>query len=104
MEAGKRFQQERGVNRPAFDFFNYTGINRPVRLCATPVNYIRDVTLVPALDGTVSYQVKTAGEGRVTIEILDTKGQMVTSATGAEGTVKIDRPHLREPRPGTPYL
>ena len=36
VEAGKRWQEERGINRPAFDFFNYTGIQRPVRLAATP--------------------------------------------------------------------
>ena len=26
VEAGKKMQLERGINRPAFDFFNYTGI------------------------------------------------------------------------------
>ena len=57
VEAGKRMQQERGINRPAFDFFNYTGLQRPVRLAATPTQYIRDVTLVPSVNGEVRYQV-----------------------------------------------
>ena len=61
VEAGKRFQRERGMNVPAFDFFNYTGINRPVRLCVTPEKHIRDVTLVPSLDGTVRYEVDAPG-------------------------------------------
>ena len=51
VEAGKRFQEERGINRPAFAFFNYTGIQRPVRLVATPVRHIRDITVVPSVSG-----------------------------------------------------
>ena len=34
-------------NMPNFDFFNYAGINRPVRLYTTPKTYIKDVVLVP---------------------------------------------------------
>ena len=36
VEAGKQRQRENGINLPAFDFFNYTGINRPVRIYTTP--------------------------------------------------------------------
>ena len=46
-------------NRPNFDFFNYAGIHRPVVLYTTPKEYIEDVTVVPAVDGTVQYAVKT---------------------------------------------
>ena len=53
VEAGKRMQKEKGINRPAFDFFNYTGIQRPVRLTAVPKQFIRDITLVPAVSGEV---------------------------------------------------
>ena len=104
VEAGKRFQEDRGINRPAFDFFNYTGINRPVRLCTTPADYIRDITLVTALDGTVHYEVETAGDGSVTVEILDAESRPVAAASGPKGTVRIPDPHLWEPRPGVPYL
>ena len=104
VEAGKRFRQERGINLPAFDFFNYTGINRPVRLCTTPVSYIRDISLAPALDGSVRYTVDTVGEGSVTVEILDADGLPVASASGNEGMVTVEHPHLWEPRPGIPYL
>ena len=104
VEAGKRLQQERGVNRPAFDFFNYTGINRPVRLCATPKDYIRGLTFVPSVTGEVRYRVETVGDGQVTLEILDAEGRKVAAAEGCEGSFTIDRPHLWEPWPGTPYL
>ena len=59
VEAGKKMQEERGINRPAFDFFNYTGIQRPVRLTATPRRYIRDITLVPSVSGEVRFRVET---------------------------------------------
>lgn len=109
VEAGKKMQIERGINRPAFDFFNYTGIQRPVRLLATPGRYIRDITLVPALNGEVRYETETAGEGgelpaEVTAEVLDATGNPVARCSGRTGILKIDNPQLWEPNPGTPYL
>lgn len=104
VEAGKRLQQEKGINLPNFDFFNYAGITRPVRLYTTPVQYIRDVTIVPTMDGTVRYQVETSGEGDVCVTIIDATGKTVASATGATGTVQVPNPILWEPYPGTPYL
>ena len=106
VEAGKRFQQERGINLPAFDFFNYCGINRPVRLCILPEKYIRDITLVPALDGTVRFEIDAPGipDGEIAVSALDAEGTEVASARGAKGTFRVERPHLWEPRPGTPYL
>ena len=106
VEAGKRRQQERGINRPAFDFFNYTGIQRPVRLVATPRAYIRDITLVPSVNGDVRYRVETEGEEEtpVRIEVLDAEGAAAALGEGREGVLHIPDPHLWEPRPGTPYL
>ena len=34
-------------NNPNFDFFNYCGITRPVKIYTTPKEYIADITLVP---------------------------------------------------------
>lgn len=34
-------------NMPNFDFFNYAGINRPVRIYTTPAVYIDDITIIP---------------------------------------------------------
>ena len=108
VEAGKKRQQEQGINQPAFDFFNYTGIQRPVRLTATPGAYIRDLTIVPTLSGEVTYAVETGGEApagtEIRIRVLDAEGRQVTEATGGKGTLRIPNPHLWEPWPGTPYL
>lgn len=105
VEAGKKYQQERGINQPAFDFFNYTGIQRPVRLIATPREYIRDITIVPSADGTVRYSVETEGTaGEVRVQILNADGKTAAEGEGREGTLHIDNPRLWEPWPGTPYL
>ena len=59
VEAAKAWTKPR--NLPNFDFFNYAGINRPVRLYTTPQTYIKDITLVPDLcgqDGIVKYQIQ----------------------------------------------
>ena len=104
VEAGKRRQREMGINLPAFDFFNYAGIQRPVRLYTTPRAYIRDITLVPSLNGEVRYQVDAVGEGPVHVDALDAEGNTVASADGASGVLRIQEPRLWEPWPGTPYL
>lgn len=102
VEAAKRAAAPQ--NRPNFDFFNYAGIHRPVVLYTTPKEYIEDVTVVPAVDGTVQYAVKTTGSAPVHVTVLDADGNAVASAEGAEGTITIPEGHLWEPRPGTPYL
>ena len=104
VEAGKRLQRERGINLPAFDFFNYTGIQRPVRLCAVPEAYIRDLTLTPRISGEVDWRVETEGTGDIRIEILDADGKPVAEGRGAQGSLRVPEPRLWEPWPGTPYL
>jgi len=40
------------VQNVQFDFFNYAGIHRKVRLYTTPVTYIDDITIVTDFVGT----------------------------------------------------
>lgn len=104
VEAGKARQRAQGVNLPNFDFFNYAGITRPVRLYTTPAEYIRDITLVPDVDGTVRYTLDTVGQGSATVQICNAEGAVVAEGRGTQGTLKLQNPHLWQPRPGTPYL
>ncbi|MCI1686481.1 beta-glucuronidase [Schleiferilactobacillus harbinensis] len=92
-------------NQPNFDFFNYAGIQRPVKLYTTPKAYIRDITLVPDIagtDGLVKYTVATQGAGETTVEILDRTGQVVAHGAGTTGTLTVPNAHLWAP--GHPYL
>ena len=48
---GNAFKSERKINNPNFDFFNYCGLTRPVRIYTTPKAYIDDITLKPLING-----------------------------------------------------
>ncbi len=88
-------------NRPNFDFFNYCGITRPVKIYTTPKDYIADVTLVSQVEGTtayVDYQIDTVGKGDAKIEIRTRDGKKVAEGTGAKGKLTIENVTLWQPR------
>ena len=108
VEAAKVWRKPQ--NLPNFDFFNYAGLNRPVRIYTTPQAYLEEITLVPDIDGSdgiVRYAVRTAGlpsDREVTVRILDADGAEVAAASGAEGEITVPDAKLWWPWPGTPYL
>lgn len=88
------------TNNPNFDFFNYCGITRPVKIYTTPKDYIDDITLVPVVEGnkaTIAYKVDVVGNGDCKVEVFDDKGNMVASANGTEGSFVIDNVKLWQP-------
>lgn len=88
------------INNPNFDFFNYCGITRPVKIYTTPKDYIDDITLVPVVEGnkaTIAYKVDVVGNGDCKVEVFDDKGNMVASANGTEGSFVIDDVKLWQP-------
>ena len=85
-------------------FFNYAGIFRPVYLYTTPRQFIKDITLVPDLEGNVEYEIETEGQGDVEVQVLDREGNVAARSQGSKGTMTIREPRLWEPWPGTPYL
>lgn len=87
-------------NNPNFDFFNYCGITRPVKLYTTPRAYIADITLVPEVNGTngeIVYSVDVVGEGACRVQVFDREGNQVAEAQGTEGVLKIPNVHLWQP-------
>lgn len=94
------YKPSRNQIRPNFDFFNYAGITRPVKIYTTPKDYISDITLVSeviAKNATVKYKIDTVGSGDVKIEVFTECGKLVASATGNEGELKIENVHLWQP-------
>ena len=76
---------------PYFDFYNYAGIHRPVKLTALPKERVLDYEYVTTLtDGgaELAYKVVTNGENEVTVALYDgcTK---VAEASGKEGTLVV---------------
>ncbi len=88
------------------DFFNYAGLDRPVRLYTTPRAFISDVTVrtdVQGGEGRVGYSVEVAGGSPpVRVTLFDEDGTRVTGADGATGTLAVPRVKLWQP--GKPYL
>lgn len=100
-----RHVKAKPMNLPNFDFFNYCGIHRPVKLYTTPLAYIRDITVLAepeGADGVVRFEVETQGEGTVQLEVVDAQGAIVGRAEGRTGTLRILQARLWEP--GNPYL
>ena len=81
-------------NNPNFDFFNYCGITRPVRIVTMPKTHIEDVTVTSAFAGEVrdgetaelTVLVEANGDVPVQVEVLDAAGTVVATGT-AEGAV-----------------
>lgn len=93
-------------NNPNFDFFNYCGITRPVKLYTTPKDaYIKDVALVSRLvDGQalIDYAVEVEGAAEAAVEVRTRQGELVAQAQGLQGTLTIQEPQLWQPL--KPYL
>ena len=91
-----------------FDFFNYAGLNRPVRIYTTPKAYIDDITLCTDIDGTtgiVSYEIEVVGgDAPVAVAVKDAEGKVVATAEGKANEIKIENANLWWPKPGVPYL
>ena len=100
----------RRVQSYQHDFFNYAGLARSVWLYSVPrERYIQDITVVTGVDGAtglIDYTVMVANDsstaGNVEISVLDEDGNVVSKASGAQGTVKIDSVKLWQP--GAAYL
>lgn len=88
-------------NSPNFDFFNYAGIHRPVKIYTTPYTYISDVTVVTGYNGTtgrVDYQIQHEGEPlHVNVSVLDETNKVVSCGEGAAGMLLIDNARLWQP-------
>ncbi|MCJ0914821.1 beta-glucuronidase [Mammaliicoccus sciuri] len=95
------------VNEPNFDFFNYAGLHRPVKIYTTPKeHYIEDIVIVPHVDGQnaqVEYTVKASGNQSIQVDIIDQEGHIVASQNGAESAVEIENVHLWQPGEGYQY-
>ena len=106
VEHGKSRLQ--GSNLPNFDFFNYAGINRSVRIYTTPQSFIEDVSLVTSIDGDdgiVKYDVSTSGcGGPFLFEVVGEDCSIVASSKNHKGCLRIKGVRTWNPWPWEPYL
>lgn len=83
-----------------FDFFNYAGIHRPVKIYTTPKTYVDDLTIVTKFEDTngyVDYDVNFIGEADINVSIIDEDNNIVATSKGKNGQVVIKDVKLWEP-------
>lgn len=80
-----------------FDFFNYTGIQRPVSLLIVPKNRITDIEVSGDDQGRLSYCVKTNAEGSCKAELISPTGDVLLTLEGFTGKAKIENAALWSP-------
>lgn len=86
------------------DFFNYSGIHRPVYLYTSPKVFIDDISVKTDLEenvGIIDYLIDIAGENKnhtVKVNIFNEQKELVTTSSGAQGKIKIDNPKLWQPQ------
>ena len=90
------------VNATNFDFFNYAGINRPVKLYTTPQDFIADLTVTADVDfesgsAVLHYAITALGEGEGRVAIYDEAGSLVGQGEGKTGDVTIENVRLWQP-------
>lgn len=102
---GQDIKTEKKKNHPNFDFFNYCGLTRPVRIYTTPKQYIEDISLtseVKGNDATISYDVDVAGiDGidtkKCIVEVYNKNGEKVAEGIGSKGNITIKNVELWQP-------
>lgn len=80
------------IARGYFDFFNYAGLLRPVKLLALPQERIVDFTVRHTLkgkDALVDYEVVSNGHSLVRVDVYDEAGQHVAAGKGKSGCLTI---------------
>ena len=87
----------RKLAAPYFDFYNYAGLQRPVKLLALPRETVTDYSVVHRLcgaDAEVDYTVTTNGPHEVAVELLDAAHNLVAKANGKTGTLRVENARL----------
>lgn len=87
-----------------FDFYNYSGIHRPVKVYAVPKDHVRDISVITRVvgkDGLIEYEVDLEGEGDVVVTVWDGESK-VAESSGERGVITLKNAKLWEP--GNPNL
>lgn len=89
------------INKPYFDFFNYSGLQRSVHLLALPKESVFDFDLsyeICGKDARITYDVKTTGEHPVYLSLYDREGNKVADGNGKQGVLEVKDARLWQVR------
>lgn len=85
------------MSQPYFDFYNYAGLQRPVKLLMLPKESITDFAVnhrIVGNDAHVDCVVETNGAHDVVIEVFDEDGQKVAQGSGTKTTIVVENAKL----------
>ena len=85
------------MNKPYFDFFNYSGLQRSVYLLALPKESVFDFDLdyeITGEDAKIHYEIQTTGEHDVCLLLFDEDGNEAARAEGKSGIMEVENAHL----------
>jgi beta-glucuronidase len=89
-----------------FDFYNYSGIHRPVYIYSVPKNYISDIKIITDINeknGIVKYDIEVVGESeKIEIILLDKEGKEICKNYGVKGELILENAEFWSPE--NPYL
>ena len=97
----KVFSDGTKMSKPFFDFYNYAGLQRPVRLVVTPKDEIVDFSVKHSLEGSDSiteYKVTADSDKEILIQVYDENRKLVATASGDKGVIRISNVRLWEVR------
>ena len=81
-----------------FDFFNYSGIHRPVKIYTTPKTYIKDITVktdISGEDGIVDYSIQIQGDAtEFKVKLIDEDGKCVGESTENTDRIIVEKAHF----------
>lgn len=89
------------MNKPYFDFFNYSGLQRSVSFLAVPKEYIFDFDLdyeIAGKDAKIHYDIQTTGEHNVRLLLLDEEGKEAAQSEGKSGIMEVKNARLWQVR------
>lgn len=94
---GMVFHDGKRRNYPNFDFFNYAGITRPIRICTTPLKeWIEDISISNRIEGknaSLEYEIEIKNnsgsikkadieQDKCLVTVCDQEGNVVASSEG----------------------
>ena len=103
---GDNYPQGYITQETYFDFYNYSGLHRPVKLYTTPKRYITNITVKTNIcnsDGIISYDVELSNENNmVKVFLYDEDNLLIEEKNGCRGEILI--PNVKVWEPGNAYL
>ena len=102
-------EYEDGVRevKPYFDFFNYAGLHRTVKLLALPKHRVNDITVITNYTGTqgqVDFDIEASTNGgELIVKLFDKEDNLVAEAVGHKGQLIVENVQLWQPGKGYLY-